>query len=207
MKKFLAVLTALMIVLSLGTVFVSATETTDDSFIVSPPGSGSQTDGEIIITDYDDIGNADPAVDKDKFQDAHDELKNTDDLTDLNDEIKEGSVVRDLYDITATGDALDKFKEEGKVTVTIDAGLKDDNFQVIIRTEDGWVIVPAVRNPDGSITVTITSLGALAILTVPSGGGTIAPPTGDGFVGAVAAFAAVCLAGGAVLFRRKRLAK
>ncbi len=204
MKKFFSILMAVLL-LSAMSVAVFA----DDDFVPSighdttDPDEGSG----IIITHYDDIHGAHPEVDKEDFQDAFDELAGADPLDSLNDDIKDGAVVRDLYDITLIDDALDELEKNGKVTVTLDAGLSDDNYQVIFRGDNGWEIINnVVRNLDGSLTFDITGEGQVAILTykpAPQGG----VQTSDPITAILGCLILVTLAGGAVIYTRKKLAK
>lgn len=194
MKKIFAFIMAAMIVLSLGAVVVSAD-------FVSSPGHGTEEgDGDIIITHVNDINNADPRVDREGFQSAVDELKGAADLGDLNDDIKDGSKVRDIFDVTY-------INEEGERDITFDVNYTDDNYQVIIRTESGWKVVPSVRNSDGTVTVTLSGNTIVAFLYVPAQTGPVTPPTGDGIAAIVACLVLVCVAGSAVLLRRKNLEK
>lgn len=195
MKRIFAILMTAIIVLSLGVLAVSA------DFVVSPPEHGPEDgDGDIIITNIKDINDADPRVDRDNFQGAVDELKGADDLTDLNDDIKDGSKVRDIFDVTY-------INEEGERDITFDVNYTDDNYQVIIRTPDGWKVVPSVRNSDGSVTVRLSGNTIVAFLYVPAQTGPVTPPTGDGIAAIVACLVIVGVAGSAVLLRRKNLEK
>jgi len=199
MKKIFAILMAAMIVLSLGAVIVSA------EYVESPGHGTDDGDGDIIITHIDDIDNSDPRVDREGFQEAVDELKGADDLKDLNDDIKDDATVRDVFDVTIVGDALN---EDGKVDVTFDVNYSDDNYQVIIRTEDGWKVIPSVRNADGTVTVTLTGNAVVAFLSVPvQPDGPVSEPTGDSIAAIIACLAIVGVAGSAVLLRRKNLEK
>ena len=56
--------------------------------------------------------------------------------------------------------------EEERFQATIDAGLKDEDFEVIFRVGDGtWeVLKDVILNEDGSITITIDREGVIAIL-------------------------------------------
>lgn len=203
MKKIFAIFAALMIVISMSVAVIA----TDDGYVESPGHKPEQPADGIIITHYDDIDDAHPEVDRDDFQDAYDELKGADDLTDLNDDIKDGAVVRDLYDITLIDDAKDEFEENGKITVTFDTGLTDDDFQIIQRTENGWVVIDGTRNADGSVTVVLTSLGQVAFLTVPAQGGVSGPQTSDPIVAILVCLAAAGVAGAVIVYSRRKLAK
>ncbi|MBQ3527473.1 MAG: hypothetical protein IJA52_02840 [Clostridia bacterium] len=198
MKKLFAILMVAAIVLSLGAVVVSAD-------FVESPGHGTEDGGEdIIITHIDDINNADPRVDRDNFQQAIDELKGAEDLKDLNKDIKDDATVRDVFDVTFVDDAL----EDDKNNVTFDVNYSDDNYQVIIRTDDGWKVIPSVRNADGTVTVTLTGNAVVAFLSVPAqSDGPVSEPTGDGIAAIIACLAVVGVAGSAVLLRRKNLEK
>ena len=198
MKKVLAILMAAMIVLTLGAVVVSAD-------FVESPGHGSGDEGDdIIITHIDDINNSDPRVDRESFQEAVDELKDADDLKDLNNDIKDDATVRDVFDVTFVDDSL----EDGKADVNFDVNYSDDNYQVIIRTDDGWKVIPSVRNADGTVTVTLTGNAVVAFLSVPAQpDGPVSEPTGDGIAAIMACLAVIGVAGSAVLLRRKNLEK
>ncbi len=208
MKKFISIFMAMALLFTMATAVLAADET-----VPSPKPKPEDTapvdpNRGIIITHYDDIDNADHRVDTEKFQDAYDELKGAKDLSDLNDDIKDGATVRDLYDVTLVDEAKEEFEKNGKFTVTLDTDLQNDDYQVIIRGENGWKIVKDVkRNADGSLTLTLDTTGAVAVLAVPAVSGPNAPQTSDPMMAIIVCMAVVALAGGAVAYRRSKLVK
>ena len=205
MKKFIAIFMAMALLFTMATAVLAADET-----LLSPKPKPQEPahNGGFIITDYDHIDNADHRVDTDKFQDAYDELKGAKDLSDLNDDIKDGATVRDIFDITLVGEAQDELNNKGKVTVTLPTDLQDDNYQVIMRGENGWKVLNNVkRNADGTLSVVVDAEGVVAVLSVPASSGPNAPQTSDPMMAIIVCMAVVALAGGAVAYRRSKLVK
>ena len=77
-------------------------------------------------------------------------------------------VVRDLFEVSVYGDSVDTLAN-GNVAVTFESGLAAGDTLVVIYSSDAanWQVVPAenvVLNNDGTVTVTLPALGAVAFL-------------------------------------------
>ena len=189
MKRFISVFMAVVLVTIMASVAVSATE-----FV---PSIGEETTApenpklDIVITPFDKVNDADDSADTEGLKDAYEDLK---DLGGLGINIKDGTTVRDVYDV--------QFDGEESVETTIDAGLTDDNFEVIYRDADGkWHKIDAKRNSDGSVTFTLDKPGQVAILVYE--GKPDAPQTSDAFVAALLTMAIAGTALTAVVVRRR----
>ena len=192
MKKFIAVVMAVMMVtvMSLAIGAEEAVPSVDTSV---------KEEVEVIVTPYDKIDEAHPDVDKEKFQDAYDELIGADDLSDLIEGV-EGDKVNKVVDVTVTGDSDDELKDGIQVTIDPET---DGDFEVVFKGEDGWyVIKDYVVNPDGTITVTIYEEGVIAII-VPGDEDANPPQTSDCML-AIVAVMAVAGAALAVVAKKRR---
>ncbi|MBP3685949.1 MAG: hypothetical protein J6J21_02855 [Clostridia bacterium] len=170
MKKLTSLLLVALMLVSVGTVafaeFVPsinekpAPELTDD-------GLDCDHENPIVITPVSD-------------DDASDELK------DLYDELKENGtdnlpggledpVVRDLFEVTPDCEHAEEEIENG-IDITVDPKLdEDDPFVILGYVKGAWRELPARRNADGTITVTLDFYGPVAILV----NGKSTPVTGD----------------------------
>ena len=110
----------------------------------------------------------------------------SDELKDLYDELKENGtdnlpggledpVVRDLFEVKPDCEHAEKEIENG-IDFTFDPDLdEDDPFVVLGYVRGAWRELPARRNADGTITVTLDFYGPVAILV----NGKSTPVTGD----------------------------
>lgn len=191
MKKFIAVVMAVMMV-TVMSLAIGAEEAV-------PSVDTSVEEVEVIVTPYDKIDEAHPDVDKEKFQDAYDELIGADDLSDLIEGV-EGDEVNKVVDVTVTGDSDDELKDGIQVTIDPET---DGDFEVVFKGEDGWyVIKDYVVNPDGTITITIYEEGVIAII-VPGDENANPPQTSD-YMLAIVAVMAVAGAALAVVAKKRR---
>lgn len=105
----------------------------------------------------------------DLVADALGENKTADDL-----------VVRDLFHVGADCDDLDAYmSEDGTVKVTF-ASTVDNGESVfaMMYVDDAWKVIEAVNNQDGTITVSLTEWGTLALM-VPAAVGSDDTQTGE----------------------------
>lgn len=194
MKKFIAVVMAVMMV-TVMSLAIGAEEAVPSVDTTAPEEEVLQ----VIVTPYDKIDEAHPDVDKEKFQDAYDELIGADDLSDLIEGV-EGDKVNKVVDVTVIGDSDDELKDGIQVTIDPET---DGDFEVVFKGEDGWyVIKDYVVNPDGTITVTIYEEGVIAII-VPGDENENPPQTSDCML-AIVAVMAVAGAALAVVAKKRR---
>ena len=175
MKKIIAILMAVMMLAVMS--FAVAAEEAVPSVDTAPE------DGDVIITDFDDIDISNPAVDRDKFKDIYDELTGADELSQLIPGVDKDSEVNKVVDITVTGDAKDKLKDGIQITIDPET---DGEFTVVFKGKDGWTIITDyIVNPDGTITFTVYEEGVVAII-VPANGEDTPPQTSDYMLAVVA---------------------
>lgn len=200
MKKFVAVVISIAMLMSMSVAVMA-------DFVSSPPAGGDKpVFPGFIVTPFSDIHNAPADVDVDEFKEAHNELKNADDLSDLADGVKDGSVVRDIYDVTVKGDDKDAAFADGAKELTLNIGIKDGAFQMIFRDENGWKLFDNYKdNGDGTITLTIDTLGVFAVLVVgEEDGGENPPQTSDPMLAIVAVMAVSALATVVVASKKRK---
>lgn len=201
MKKFVAVVVSIAMLMAMSMAVMA-------EFISSPPAGGEDPEfTEFIVTPYSEIGDAHEDVDTDGLKDAHDELKNTDDLSDLVDGVKENSVVREIYDVTVEDELKDTVFNDGAKELTLDLGIKDGNFQIIFCGENGWKLFENYKdNGDGTVTLTVSELGVFAILVAGTddGGNEQPPQTSDPMYAIVAVMAVSALATAVVASKKHK---
>lgn len=201
MKKFVAVVVSIAMLMAMSMAVMA-------EFISSPPAGGEEPEfTEFIVTPYSEIGDAHEDVDTDGLKDAHDELKNTDDLSDLVDGVKENSVVREIYDVTVEDELKDTVFNDGAKELTLDLGIKDGNFQIIFCGENGWKLFENYKdNGDGTVTLTVSELGVFAILVAGTddGGNEQPPQTSDPMYAIVAVMAVSALATAVVASKKHK---
>ena len=157
MKKFIAIVITVAMLMAMS-VAVAA------EFVSSPPANpGFPSFPGFVVTPW---GGENDLENSEEIKDAYEELDGADDISDIVEDIEEDLVVRDIYEITVEDDLKDTMFDDGPKQVTIDAGLKDEDFEVIFRVGDGaWeVLKDVILNEDGSITITIDREGVIAIL-------------------------------------------
>ncbi len=144
-----------------------------------------QDDGAMVVVSVDDLNNGVDLVLpeeikkdlKEQFEKLSDaEIKASDLVAGLSDEV----VIKDLFAISNSDVNADLF-EGGK---TVDVVLKSDvkageTVYAIVYANGAWKKVPVKNNGNGTITVTLSNAGVLALMTAPAGADVAVPETGD----------------------------
>lgn len=219
MKKALIICLTLALVLSLS---VSALAI-PGGFINSPSGNRAPVietfkpldddcTADLIITIFGDRTNL-PEDQRQPFEDAYDDIINTDDLTNLNKDLadlagqlgidKDKLGVSDLFDLGCEG--CEDHEDHGKFKVTMDVDGLEHFVGVIYRDDEGnWHLVEDAKVKDGKLEFTAEGYYPHAIVVDTTEGKP--SKTGDTnlivICGAVMAVAAVGLA--VVLVMRKK---
>ena len=219
MKKALVICLTLALVLSLS---VSALAI-PGGFINSPSGNRAPVietfkpldddcTANLIITIFGDRTNL-PEDQRQPFEDAYDDIINTDDLTNLNKDLadlagqlgidKDKLGVSDLFDLGCEG--CEDHEDHGKFKVTMDVDGLEHFVGVIYRDDEGnWHLVEDAKVKDGKLEFTAEGYYPHAIVVDTTEGKP--SKTGDTnlilICGAVMAVAAVGLA--VVLVMRKK---
>lgn len=219
MKKALVICLTLALVLSLS---VSALAI-PGGFINSPSGNRAPVietfkpldddcTADLIITIFGDRTNL-PEDQRQPFEDAYDDIINTDDLTNLNKDLadlagqlgidKDKLGVSDLFDLGCEG--CEDHEDHGKFKVTMDVDGLEHFVGVIYRDDEGnWHLVEDAKVKDGKLEFTAEGYYPHAIVVDTTEGKP--SKTGDTnlivICGAVMAVAAVGLA--VVLVMRKK---
>ena len=200
MKKFIAVVISIAMLMAMSVAVMA-------DFVSSPPAGGDKPEFPgFIVTPYSDIDDAHDDVDVDEFKEAHDELKDTDPLTKLVDGVKENSVVRDIFDVTVEDEYKDTVFDDGSKELTLDVGLKDGEFQIIFRGDNGWKLFDDYKvNGDGSVTLTVDELGVFAFLVIGANDeGKDPPQTSDPMLVIVAVMAVSAVATVVVASKKRK---
>lgn len=137
-------------------------------------------EGEIIVTPSEDIDNAPPEVDKDRFEDAEDDLKNKP-LDQIDSGFASNAVIKDLFDVTVTGKYGTILDSGHSLQVTFKVGNVDGEIKAMYYGANGWELIKNVKNNgDGTVTLLIPGEGPVAFVVEPSGAKS--PATSDGSV-------------------------
>lgn len=168
MKKLASILLACLMILSVALVAFAAPE---DEFAPSigekPAPEVSGSDASVLVVPV-----SDPSA-SDDLKNLFEEIRENGNVV-SNDEL----VVRDLFEILPDGEEAEKaLTEKGSIQVTLDADLSANAlFEVYENVQGAWRKIPAKNNGDGTITITIESFGAIALLVE---GEPDLPQTGD----------------------------
>lgn len=139
--------------------------------------------GEIVVTSLAE-SNAKGGDVKKNLQSAYDQVNNAKSLTDLvpgladllkteyKDVRSTDLVVRDLFDVSVIGTAAEYLAVDGNtISITFGIGVEKTLPLFVIHNTDGtnWELISgnnAVRNNDGSVTVTFNSLSPIGFVVV-----------------------------------------
>ncbi len=130
-------------------------------------------DGEIIVTAYSEIEEADPRVNVVYMEKSYKEVLDAQSLQELEATIPEGMVVRDFFDVTLVGTYATMFDEGKKLSIKFDISA-DANEKIMVLTrcsdESGWQFVESINvNEDGTVTVVFDELCPVIFLTDAEG--------------------------------------
>ena len=138
----------------------------------------------IIITP---VGEAEESKDlteekKEALLDQYEKLSDPDTkVSELVPDFKNDLVVKDLFDITTICSELSKELHEGEtVDVVLKTTLaKDADLYAMVYVDGKWAKIPAKNNSDGTITLTISGDGIVALLVPADVVDMETPETGD----------------------------
>lgn len=154
---------------------------------------GTADNTVVIITPVSEAKTSDKISDADEknLLDAYDKLTSGDKayglcpgLEDLADKLYDGVkeedlVVRDLFDVSLNNAELEgKVGNGNTITLKLDANVaKGDKVLAMVKDGDTWTAaVNVVNNGDGTVSVTLNTLGAVVLMTATASGSSV---TGD----------------------------
>lgn len=154
---------------------------------------GSADNTVVVVTPVSQATTSDKISDADEknLLDAYDKLTSGDKayglcpgLEDLADKLYGGVkeddlVVRDLFDVSLSDAELENKVSNGNtISLTLNANVgKDDKVLAMVKDGDTWTsAINVVNNGDGTVTVTLSTLGAVVLMTATASGSSV---TGD----------------------------
>lgn len=138
----------------------------------------------IIITPVADAKESEDLTEekKDALLEQYEKLSDPDTkISDLVADFEDDLVVKDLFDVTIICSELTEDLHDGE---TIDVVLKTPvaekgEIYAMVYVDGKWTKVPAVNNGDGTITLTLSGEGIVALLVPAEEAGVDIPDTGD----------------------------
>lgn len=155
-------------------------------------------DSEIIVTPQEDMDEPRPEVDKNKFDNAIDDLKDMP-LDEIDSSIKDDAVIKDVFDLTVTGEYDTILNDGHSLKITFEVGNVDGDIKAIYYGPNGWELIKNIKNNgDGTVTLLVPGEGPIAFIVEPSAAKSPATSNdsvvylGASVVAVALAFACVC---------------